>query len=195
MSFLRPLYIRDAIADVIKDAEIPGVLDNVFVGRSQNGWPEEGPFISVYTRDMDFGKDSPSDESYHVTCQVRIEIYAKGPVYQREGNDVVEINVDDQLDIIANYVASSIFRKGNDFKRAIQCGFDNYIELVRTAKNVDGSGEKVSGCIVMSLDIHYYDEVLYGDSPVYLDEIKNTLNVRGGDASKNIEWIIGAGNA
>lgn len=195
MSFLKPISIRKTLAEIIKNSSIPGVLDNVFVGRSQNGWPEEGPFIVVYTEDTDFDKSSYSDETYEVTCNLKVEIHALGSVYQREGTSVVEIGVDDQLDILANYVAASIFRAGIDYKRNIPCGFDNVVQLVRTTKNVSGEGEKDSGCLVMMMKVVYNDDVLYEEEPFALESIKNTLNVNGGDSSRNIEWIIGVENA
>lgn len=185
-----PVYIRNAIASVIRSANLPGVGSNVFVGRTDKGFPSEGPFICVYTNSTSMSSGSASCRAYECGTSVSIEVHVYGEVYQTVNGVTSVIDVEEQMDILVGWIFDALFPAGMNPNKVLDVGVKNTLAPNGVETTLDGDGEVQKGCAVISMDSKWYAELPQKPCENALETISNTLNVRGGDSSKSITWTI-----
>lgn len=189
-NLLVPKYIRDAITEQLKAARIPGVLDKVYSGRVDKGWPNEGPYILVYVNSSSFNDSSYQNQFYTAESSVYVDIVVQGTVLQVVNNVRKKVDVEEQMDILSNHVVNALFYPGMSDKFALKIPTENSILLERMESILDGDGERKKGCQQISLRVQWGVQLPSGECENECREIANTLNVPGGDEEKDIKWVI-----
>lgn len=193
MSLLVPTLIRNAICEALKAANIAGVGNHVYSGRTIKGFPHEGPYISIYANDTNFDNDSSYDgRIYSAVTDVSVDIVVQGDMVQimRGIASRTVIDVETQMDTIADKVLKTLLYAGMDDKRNLQINTENTLFLTRCERILDGDGEKNKGVYSMSFDVRWSMQVPFEPCENACNEIDNRLNVPEGDSQKDIQWLI-----
>ena len=187
---LAPKHIRDAITAQLQAACIPGVKEKVFSGRVDKGWPHEGPYIVVIASNTNFDNGSNyTNGIYSAETSVQIVVVVQGSILQVVGPKRERIDVEDQLDVLSNAVVNALFYPGMSSEHALKIAEQNNIRLEGIESILNGDGEVKKGQSTISLQVAWSVELPSGDCEDACDEIQNTLNVAGGDETKNIVWL------
>lgn len=189
-SVLAQKHIRDAITEQLKSANIPGVTNKVFSGRVDKGWPKEGPYIYVFVDSTNFTDNSYQNRFYTAETSVSVVIVVQGAVIQVDGPLRKKVDVEDQMDVIADKVVNALFYPGMSEEFALKIPEQNSIRLDGMESSLNGDGEVKKGYQSISLAIQWGLELPTGDCEVECREIANTLNVAGGEKEKDIKWVI-----
>lgn len=185
-SFYTPIALREAVVQKLKAASIDFVRNAVYKSRTENGWPEEGVFICVYTTNSDYDDGKTSPTLYTVSTSLNVDIVVASQILDEMGNP---IDLNDLLDLVTARVVAAL------------CGYPHEKELVpgvmvdgitlRSVTNtLQGAGEVDKGAQKLAFNVVWTVGLPVNDGTAGFDyRVANTV-LRAGDAQMNFETNV-----
>ena len=146
---MRRKLIRKRVQQVLKDANIPMVEDDVFCRKSVSHDDDELPYINIYPNSENVDRFDEAPKRYRRDFQITCEIVTT------HDNDCL---LADELDDIANYVEDAI---END---SILQGYDPYdddgshiedTEAISVQYDQEGNGSSPGGSVRLTFNVSY----------------------------------------
>lgn len=145
--------IRHKIVEILKNAKIPEVGDDIFSQRSVPSNHETLPLILVYNKSEDSERFQHDPKTYKRNMQIEIDV-------QSQHNSDAELA--DELDDLAQFVEDAIegayedlfnFKNVSDNEKLI-----NEYNLVTTLYDTEGAGMNPVGSVRLIYDFEYYTD-------------------------------------
>lgn len=165
--------IRKKVAEILKGTTDAG--DKVFPNASVPAWEEELPAILIYPRSEPAGEYATAPRELERDLDLTIEIVAKGPEVNEEGDEPDEKSLEDILDDIAEQVECEMSR---DETLGGTC--DDSI-LTNTEFEFEGAGGLPIGSARLTYSVTYYTH-----SPRSVDKQIEINDLEGHDIEYNI---------
>lgn len=136
-------YLRKKVVQVLKDAKIPYIDQDVFSQRSVPSNIDSLPVALVYTKTMQADRFDESPKRYLKDLDVMIEV-----VTQNDDDECLADEMDDLSILVENAIEDSI-----ELEKCTE-----YINLKTVINDTEGDGQSPTGSSILTFTIGYVTE-------------------------------------
>ena len=159
-------YLRKKVVQVLKDAKIPNIDQDVFSQRSVPSDVDSLPVVLVYTKTMQADRLDESPKRYIKDLDVMIEV-----VTQHDTDECLADEMDDLSMLVEKAIEDSI-----DLEKCTE-----YVNLKTVINDTEGDGQSPIGSSVLTFTIGYVTEPRTDWVLPDLKTINTTYNMNGNE--------------